>query len=564
MINNTNTYNNTFFKCFKMALIFIVSFFFFTTVSAQVDTTKPQTITIISSYKPVLRSAAKINFSGSNMSADTSKVLRPYKIPVQNLYYAYQPISLKPLAIQNDLDPLLGNRYWIKAGIGNYKTPYLAGAARLVSADNLYVNTYLDYISSKGKLKNQDYSLLSLKGTGSYFFPKNELYGTVKFNRNQYYLYGYDHELHDYSKSDVSQQFNDFSLAFGFKNTTKNKFAIDYNPNLSISLFSNKLNYSETTIDLKLPVEKKINEVFTVKLNTALGLTTFKTKNFIPNNLKVKNNVFEIDPSVQYNTDLFKINAGISFINNNGKGIFMPNISAEFSLKEQKYIFQGGWIGKINKNSIRNLTSYNPYVSQSFFITGSPRNTLENELYGGIKTSISKHFLISARASFISYQDFQFFINDTNALSDGKSFFLSNEEKMRNLRLHGEISYIIQEKLNVTAGLTITGYNGLKNNTKAWNTLPLECNASAEWSALKKLKIKGLFYFFAGSHYLDKNNVSKSFKGATDLSIGAEYKINKQLSAFLDLNNIFGKNYERWHQYPVYGFNVLGGVSMRF
>jgi outer membrane receptor protein involved in Fe transport len=46
--------------------------------------------------------------------------------------------------------------------------------------------------------------------------------------------------------------------------------------------------------------------------------------------------------------------------------------------------------------------------------------------------------------------------------------------------------------------------------------------------------------------------------------LGFEYKIKKQFGAFINLNNIFGKNYERWHNYPVYGFNVLGGLSLQF
>ncbi|MBS1733452.1 MAG: hypothetical protein JST02_09165, partial [Bacteroidetes bacterium] len=59
-------------------------------VAAQRDTTK-QTINITSSYQPVLRNAVKINFSGSQLIADTSTTVRPYIIPAQNLFYSYQP-----------------------------------------------------------------------------------------------------------------------------------------------------------------------------------------------------------------------------------------------------------------------------------------------------------------------------------------------------------------------------------------------------------------------------------------------------------------------------------------
>ena len=70
--------------------------------NAQKDTTKKTTIDITSSYKPVLRNAVKINFSASQLNADTSRPKLDYNIPPQNLFYSYQPIPLKPVALAMD------------------------------------------------------------------------------------------------------------------------------------------------------------------------------------------------------------------------------------------------------------------------------------------------------------------------------------------------------------------------------------------------------------------------------------------------------------------------------
>ena len=93
-------------------------------IFAQKDTTKKQTIDITSSYKPVLRNAVKVNFSATNLPADTSKVLGPYTIPPQNLFYTYQPVSLKPLALTQDSALELGIRNFLKVGFGNFSTPF--------------------------------------------------------------------------------------------------------------------------------------------------------------------------------------------------------------------------------------------------------------------------------------------------------------------------------------------------------------------------------------------------------------------------------------------------------
>ena len=543
-------------SCYLLVAIFLLQT---QKVSAQKDTSKQQTITITSAYKPVLRTAAKTNFSGSNLTADTSKNLLPYNIPVQNLFYSYQPITLKPLALQHDTLVQMGMRYFAKVGFGNYSTPYINAGASFGDGVTSILNVYGNYISSKGKIKNQDYSNFSIKGTGSYFLPNNELYASAELNRRQYSLYGYDHTIYEYKKDDVRHRFQEIELVTGFRNTSKNNFNFDYNPNIKINLFAGKDSLSETSLQLNLPAEKKISDLISIKFNGIIDLTHYKTKNGTPDT-SFNNNIIQLNPAIFYRTDLFKINGGVNSIMNNGKWIFMPNVFGEMALGQQKFIIQAGWIGKINKNTYRNLSYINPYIKT----LDAQKNTLETEIYGGIKSSIGKHILFTAKAGFIKYKDYQFILNDTASASDGKSFVLSTEPKLNNFRLHGDLSYIIQDKFNLTGSITFNGFTGMKVNERAWNTIPVECNASARWNLNKKLLLKSDFYFFAGGHYLEKGNLSRTFNGATDWSVGGEYKIKKQFSAFIDLNNIFGKNYERWHNYPVYGMNVLGGICLRF
>ncbi len=543
-------------SCYLLVAIFLLQT---QKVSAQKDTSKQQTITITSAYKPVLRTAAKTNFSGSNLTADTSKNLLPYNIPVQNLFYSYQPITLKPLALQHDTLVQMGMRYFAKVGFGNYSTPYINAGASFGDGVTSILNVFGNYISSKGKIKNQDYSNFSIKGTGSYFLPNNELYASAELNRRQYALYGYDHTIYEYKKDDVRHRFQEIELVTGFRNTSKNNFNFDYNPNIKINLFAGKDSLSETSLQLNLPAEKKISDLISIKFNGIIDLTHYKTKNGTPDT-SFNNNIIQLNPAIFYRTDLFKINGGVNSIMNNGKWIFMPNVFGEMALGQQKFIIQAGWIGKINKNTYRNLSYINPYIKT----LDAQKNTLETEIYGGIKSSIGKHILFTAKAGFIKYKDYQFILNDTASASDGKSFVLSTEPKLNNFRLHGDLSYIIQDKFNLTGSITFNGFTGMKVNERAWNTIPVEFNASARWNLNKKLLLKSDFYFFAGGHYLEKGNLSRTFNGATDWSVGGEYKIKKQFSAFIDLNNIFGKNYERWHNYPVYGMNVLGGICLRF
>jgi outer membrane receptor protein involved in Fe transport len=104
----------------------------------------------------------------------------------------------------------------------------------------------------------------------------------------------------------------------------------------------------------------------------------------------------------------------------------------------------------------------------------------------------------------------------------------------------------------------------MKDNDKAWGTIPLEITASMRWWAFKQVMLKSDFRTFSGGPYLLKDNINGTLSGAVDLSAGLEFAINKKFSAWVDVNNIFNNKYERWHNYQVYGLNILGGVIVKF
>jgi len=75
-------------------------------------------------------------------------------------------------------------------------------------------------------------------------------------------------------------------------------------------------------------------------------------------------------------------------------------------------------------------------------------------------------------------------------------------------------------------------------------------------------------YAFGGAPYRSKvgAGIYKDVRGQSgvDVSAGVEFKITKALNLWLQMNNIFNNKYERWNQYPVYGFNILGGIVFSF
>ena len=148
-----------------LTIIFLLPLCFLFSNSYAQDTTRRQTIEITSSYKPSLLNSVKINLYASPISRDTSHPRLAYSIPPQNLFYSYQPVALKPLALQSDTALQLGDRNQVKAGFGNYTTPYLSGVFSFGDGKHNLANISGDYISSRGKIQNQDFSEINVKGT---------------------------------------------------------------------------------------------------------------------------------------------------------------------------------------------------------------------------------------------------------------------------------------------------------------------------------------------------------------------------------------------------------------
>ena len=523
---------------------------------AQADTTKKgQTVDITSEYRPVLKNAVKINLSASPYTADTSRPRLAYSIPAQNLFFSYQPIQLKPLSLQQDTALDMGLRNYLKAGFGNFSTPYIKGSFSFGDGKTSLVNLKADYISSKGQIINQDFSEVAIKGLGSYFTKSNEVYGGIGFSQHEYYQYGYDHLLHNYSKESIRRRYQDIQINGGFRNIAVNSLDVTYNPNIQANIFSRENKISESSLIADVPVEKKFSDKVSFKLDANADVTSLTNKSGATN-LKNTNNLFRLAPELIYYSDKFTFHGGLTPTWDNGVLSMLPNIYGEAQLQHNILMVQAGWIGRFTKNTFRSLSAENPYMNDP----GTLLNTKETEYYGGVKASVGAHFSFNAKVAYISYKNLPLFVNDT---LDGKGFVIKNESQVSDLLLHGDLNLVSQDKFTLTAAADINTYALFTDNKNAWHKIPLQMTGSFRWNAFKQVLLKADIFTFGGVPYLVKGVENKLAPG-TDLSAGAEFKITDRFSAWLDMDNVLNSKYQRWNNYPVYGFNFLGGLIMHF
>lgn len=523
-------------------------------VNQPADSTK-KTVVITSAYKPSVRPASKINFSAATPAVDTTRPRLQYNVPAQNLFFTYQPASLKPLALSIDTGINWQNQNFIKVGVGNFSTPYLQAGISLGDGTGTMFNIHTKHISQKGKLPFQQYSHSNADLIGTFNQPgsNTEYKARVGFDKFTTYQYGYKPDNLVFTKDQLRNSFTTFNIGSGFRNKSVNQFGISYNPSVDVNFFQDNNKGKETTVLVNAPLSKTFGKVFGFNLGFVADVTTFKRFD----GSKIKNNLYYLTPEILFKSPNFNFTGGFIPSWDNQKFNLLPNFNILVKMKDERFVLQGGWKGYYLKNTYQSLATFNPWINQPEGLL----NTRIKEQYAGFKGSAGSHLTYNARVAYLNYSNVVLLANDN---IDGKSFVTIYEPEMKALRLHGEVGYTVQEKFSMLAGATISQYTGLQNNEKPWGLLPLEVTGSLRWQVLKDLQFKTDLFAWDGARYRNKAGSSQKSKAAFDLNTGVEFTVMPRLNLWVQFNNVFNNRYQRWNQYEVLGFNVLGGIVYSF
>ncbi|MBK8301532.1 MAG: hypothetical protein WAQ93_04060 [Chitinophagaceae bacterium] len=524
---------------------------------AQKDTTKKGGIDIVSSFKPVLRESAKINFNASPPSVDTTKARLIYDIPNQNLLFAYQPGSLKPLALDIDSGGRFDNSSYVKFGFGSLRTPFVQAGISFGDGKTAGLNIFAKHVGSDGKREYQKFANTDIKLAGFFKSGNNlEWDASIGMKQNRTYKYGYEPQTLLFAIDSLKQNFQTIAGRLAVHNINKTEFGLTYWPEVKIDVFTDNLKNSESNTVLNLPLQKTLGKEFAVNLGITFDLTRLS-----PTNKSAFNNtMYYISPSVLYKTAKINAQVGIRPSWDNRTFKMFPNVLADITTSDKRFTFQVGWTGYIRKTTYQYLASQNPWL----WLPATFKNTWIEERFAGFKGSVGDHFSYAAKVGFNKLNNQPLFVNDYTTGLGGKSFRVVNEKEIKVVNFGGEFGFAIHEKFSLITGLTFNQYSGLKDNAKAWGLTPLELKAAMRIQVIKDLWLKTDLFAWTGPQYLKKDGTADRLPGAADLNAGLEFKITKNINLWTQFNNIFNKEYQRWNQYPVYGFNFVGGIVFSF
>jgi len=318
-------------------------------IGAAAQDTTGKKVRITSSFKPVLKEAAKVNFNAAPPTTDTTRPRLQYTIPNQNLNFAFQPGSLRPLALQADTGSQWTNESYVKVGFGNLKTPFAQVGLSVGDGERAGVNLYGRHTSSKGKLPFQDYSTTNFE-LNSFLKSSNNIEWNARLGglQENYNKYGFAKGL-VFPEDSIKVKLQTWRGRVSFHNINRTELGLSYAPELRIDVFSDGLSNSESNTYLNIPVQKTLGQSFAVDLALTASLSRYKPEG----KKEVNNNFLAISPSLLYRSSNINLQAGIRPAWDKGKSRIFPNITAEIATSDQRFSFQAGWVAYFHNSGLQ-------------------------------------------------------------------------------------------------------------------------------------------------------------------------------------------------------------------
>ena len=532
--------------------IFLFSFCLIAVSNMAQDTSKKNSVEIISAFKPVLKNAVKLNFNATPPAPDDKVPALTYQIPVQNLFFNLQPVGLKPMNLQIDSAGQAHNSNYIKAGYGNYNTPLIDAGFSIGDGKKTNFTIFANHLSQRGKLRVQRFSNTSFSANLNTLVNKLEVYGKAGYQNQTFFLYGPDAAFANTKDDSLKKPYQTINIRAGLRNAFVNRYGISYNPDLNIHVFSDTRS-TETNAVLDIPVEVRFGNSFGLLVRGNADLTTYTPTGGTTYN----NNLFFLHTAAMLKTSRLYIKGGIRPTWDQGKLNVLPDVLIDAHLQERKIILTAGWSGYVRKNSYMFLVSENPWINQPL----SQFNTRITELYGGFKGTLSNSFNYRVTTGFTEYLNLPLF---TNHVRPGL-FEVVREGKLQALHTQAEMGFVLQDQFNASAKLDIYNFLNQQDEARPWHVIPVELTTSLRWQPSKKIMVKTDLFGWQGAPFRkDVAGNSSRLPAVFDLNAGFEFKVHPLISVWGQFNNIFNNTYQRWNNYQVVGFNLLAGIRLTF
>jgi len=586
----------------KKSFLYLLLVFGSSQVFAQVkpkketkkDSIPVEVVNVITSYTPTIADAFKIKKSPRIvLGKNTIKKKLTYSIFSAPVASTFVPKSGVVKGIDVGKKERLYDNY-LALGFGNYTTPFVeAFLHQNTKFDNDY-GIYLKYISSQDGVEStpldNGYTNITL---GAYYLQE-ERYLTWKIGGNvaykKYNWYGLPAINFDTQSISAIQE----KQTYGFYELEGEiSFEDSYFDDIkaSLSLFDDNFGSKEIKFQLqpnfKLPLDGFNRNWEDLELATEISYLQGEFEQTYTNSDNLKYSFLNVGLHPIYRLDWKKLHIKLGTkmylmmdIENSLTDFLMyPDVQFTYPLVSNLANLYIGAGGDLHMNSFRSFSEENPYVSPTLFLT---QTNEQYNVYGGLNGKFSSDVSFNIRANYKNDEDHALFVRN-NSKSDGifnaaapallgyeygNSFRVLYDD-ITTLSIFAEVEVDVTKRLIIGGSVQSNTYT-TTNQQNAWNLPKLEGMVfgkykNDKWYASANVFIVGerqdLLY---ASTFPSAVNTIQNLDAFVDVNLNGGYHFNDFFSAFIKLNNVLGTDYQRFANFNVQGFQVLGGITYKF
>jgi hypothetical protein len=462
---------------------------------------------------------------------------------------------------------------YVSLGAGNYGRLFGEAFINTAQEKKMIVGIHaLHNSTSRGPVDDKNSANMYDKAEiiGKYLAEKFQVSGGLTYNRDQYYFYGYKRprvELGETSpnRNDIKQILNTVQFNVGFENIAPNP-RVDYSFKTSIKSLKDNYLAQETdwttTFNAYFPI---IEGKFIALVNADANMAQRSDGEVN------KRNLFRVEPAFKVNLNRFGGSIGYKAINefdaikniNRTKGF--PTLELTYKFPGLIYFF-AGIDGDIVRNTLSSYLAENPYLAPQTKLLNTEK---VREFYVGGKGDIGSGFSFNFRGSMGYYKNLYYFNNlvpkKNESLADTSKFtVLYDSLRTQYVNVTVQLNYQPVEMWRTYLRADFNHYQR-RAFEKPFHR-PLTTIKWGNTLIVSDKLLANLDFYYYGETFAKNptTQVLVTNKAIFDMNTEFDYLFGKQFTAFVKLNNILGKKYERYLYYPQQGLNFLVGVNYSF
>lgn len=290
--------------------------------------------------------------------------------------------------------------------------------------------------------------------------------------------------------------------------------------------------------------------------------------------------LLKFNPFFEMSDEFYKLHLGVLLdgvnrVQNKDKFLAVrPDINGSLYVLNKKLEFYAGLNGGRKLTTYSDIISENPFVGCDF---GMLAQNVKLGFDGGVRTNIAEivdlHFGVRYRHT----DNDLFYVPDWRIAGQqgfaNKFDVIYDETQL--VSVLADIRVKLRSSLTADMGFA---YNNCKPTTEeyAWYRPSKEAKLKLTYDVNDKLALNSTF-LYQGGRYAKVWNAGpywnakyppqyyeEKLKDVFDLGLGADYRLQDQLTVFVKADNLLNQKYQLYFDYPVTGIEFFAGIKMTF